>query len=151
MDGSGEPQYEKAAGYYQAGKKQSLSIVNLVFPAVTQLLFLLSSAAERQDSALALFNLGYMYENGLGVPKVTSPPSVPGVRKRTEKLIEHRIPAGLASRQKKLRPCFRDQPRSFLPRHLGAHEAVRQIALVDVDRRAGERDFSVELDGRESG
>ncbi|KAL7413451.1 hypothetical protein BDY24DRAFT_388595 [Mrakia frigida] len=44
IDGSGEPQYEKAAGFYQA-------------------------AAERQTSAIALWNLGYMYENGLGVPQ----------------------------------------------------------------------------------
>lgn len=36
---------EKAAGFYQA-------------------------AAESQSSAMAYFNLGYMYEHGLGVPQV---------------------------------------------------------------------------------
>jgi hypothetical protein len=40
------PQMEKAAGFYQA-------------------------AAESQISAMAYFNLGYMYEHGLGVPQVS--------------------------------------------------------------------------------
>ena len=45
--------WEKAAGYYQ-------------------------SAADTQMSALAMWNLGWMYENGIGVPQVSCLVSVPG-------------------------------------------------------------------------
>lgn len=39
--------------------------------------------AANQHNAQAMFNLAYMYEHGLGIPKVTSPPAAPSTLQRT--------------------------------------------------------------------